>query len=810
MNEDKTELRLRLLANGYTPLAGKDKTCGIPEWSTVVVTEELITKRWARARATPTTGLRVENGLAVIDLDIDDPIIDRIANCILDAIPELEKEDVPLLVRAGKGRKEAWYVQTDEAFSRIHSRAWLRPGDVPDDGAHRVEIFGGASSRQFGSFGPHTVDDDGVVKVWYRWADRSPADTLKSELPVLTKKQFFAIADIVERELEAAGWQLVPKTTKGENDVSRVYDLTEEMLFDLDTGDRVPLQQLRELAANNDRLRCSAAWLEGPSAKRTDRCLVSVAGNGGVVVYETASGVTHCEASLAPREFGPEINRLAEKLKELDERRRNKVAASDRAVMTATKLLATYAFCPYQQLGVVPLYATSADEAMTLQAFRTMYLPNADVDVGPRGGRQVINPVDIWAGDERRVTVRGTRMRPDKPRPTYEDGEGLWVNTYAPPVHDATGGSPAAAIALIEHLLPDEAERRWFTQWLAHKVRFPFIPGPAVIMVAREFGTGRGTLATVIGRLLGQQYVATLPFHMFAGKSYQSQYDDWGAGTLVACISEAAESSSNAVSSYKEKQDTYTHLKSLVEPRAVEKRYTSKRQHFKAMSFTSFFIATNEVDALPIPANDRRFAVLTNGEPGTAEFWAAINEGLERDANIAAFHEWLAAVDLTGYEPYVAPPRTEGQLLMVEMSKSDIDRGLDAAFEALPGDLYTVETILKLMKDAEIEYGLSYPKPAEQWQSIAKKLIRKRGHRVGVPHGMNWLPKFGAVRLPVYATSSEVKKHWNTRAGLREAVTEIEAVCPSAKGVGDRIIDFEAKRASRRVTNDGDDQKDTR
>ena len=50
---------------------------------------------------------------------------------------------------------------------------------------------------QFGAFGAHTREDDGTVTVEYQWVEgASPADTPLSDLPVLTKAQFAAIADM--------------------------------------------------------------------------------------------------------------------------------------------------------------------------------------------------------------------------------------------------------------------------------------------------------------------------------------------------------------------------------------------------------------------------------------------------------------------------------------------------------------------------------------------------------------------------------------------------------------------------------------
>ncbi|MER8683955.1 bifunctional DNA primase/polymerase [Mesorhizobium sp. M1405] len=284
-----TQLRLRLLANGYSPIRSLDKRTFMAGWPHAKIDEAEI-RRWGRMRRDKATGIRVEDGLAVIDFDIDDAaLMLRIGDAVLDAIPVLADLKVPLLVRRGKGAKVAWFVGTEEAFSRIHSRAWLKPGTTVDDGAHRVEIFGGASPRQFGSFGYHTAPEHGKEAIFYRWEGRSPLDTPLSQLPVLTKKQFFEIADIVEATLEAAGWTVVLKTTRGENKTSWVYDLTEDMVFQCDDGiDR----KLRELVGG---LRCSASFTGDKSAKRRDRCQIAVTREGRVVVTDHDGDVKHAE-----------------------------------------------------------------------------------------------------------------------------------------------------------------------------------------------------------------------------------------------------------------------------------------------------------------------------------------------------------------------------------------------------------------------------------------------------------------------------------------------------------------------------------
>jgi putative DNA primase/helicase len=322
-----TELRLQLLANGYSPIRNRDKRTFMPGWPTVELTPAEI-EMWGRKhKRDSATGLRVENGLAVIDFDINDKTaMNLIADRVFEAIPELGDPNANLLVRTGKGAKEAWFVRTDEEFGRIHSRSYTRPGEGVDDGTHRVEIFGGSSARQFGSFGPHTVTDDGVVEVSYAWPERSPEDTRQSELPELTKKQFFQIADIVEATLKELGWQMVERSSAGENEArASAYDLTEDMVFTrtLDGG-QVTFSELEDMARNGmldgERYEISPVpWLR-PSSNSGGGCLAGATHDGTLFIHDCDETVNHFAVTEAPGENGDATLERAAKLKKIAER----------------------------------------------------------------------------------------------------------------------------------------------------------------------------------------------------------------------------------------------------------------------------------------------------------------------------------------------------------------------------------------------------------------------------------------------------------------------------------------------------------
>lgn len=717
--EEVSKLRSQLLANGFTPLANKDKRCFLPSWPKLTVDDKTITK-WRRMHGVTATGLRVENGLCVIDIDIDHPIIEDLAEAMLSVLPD---ELQPYrLERRGKGHKLAWYCRTDDLFARLHTRSWVAPDDTEDDGTHTVEIFGGGSPRQFGSYGAHTIGDDGKVKVSYRWTDESPADVPLDALDIISKDQLFAMLDAAEAELKLQGFTPVARTKRGEGTPGREYDLTNDMLFDLLDGRTVGLVELQAMVEDGYHGNCSASWLDGPIAKNRNRCLISQSGSGHLTIWESAAGVTHMPAAIKPTDNTKQVDRIAEKLRETADRRRAALSDGDDHVSGAAKLLVSYAYVPTAQKPVVPLWSVSDDEATTLQNFRTQMMPYCGVEIGARGGEKKINPVDVWLSNPQRILAAGQRMRPDRERPVFEEYGRTWLNTYRPPDHGAAdGGTADGGVALLEQLLPDARERAWFTQWLAYKWRHPHVPGPAVIMVARDTGTGRGTFAALLKLLFGDQYVAPVPFNIFTGQNYQSQYTEWALNALFAVVNES--SATGDMSQYKAKHNVYEHLKEIVEVRGEARTYIIKGEgSVKAVSSMSSLIFTNNIDAIPLPADDRRFAVLSNGEKREPAFWTYVNDWMAKQANIAAFAKWLEEVDLSSYDPYAVPIATGAKDEMVEMNKSPLDMLLHEALESTEG-FFVLTQVMRRMAVAEMRKRINLP---SNWRGIATKEIQRR------------------------------------------------------------------------------------
>ena len=169
-----------------------------------------------------------------------------------------------------------------------------------------------------------------------------------------------------------------------------------------------------------------------------------------------------------------------------------------------TWMLANYAYREGAFIGRGGVISLVDGEVITLMDLRGRMAPWALIHIGPRGGLKMRSPVEDWMVAKARISIRREEMRSDQPRPTFEEDGYAIFNRYRPPAHPAAGGDLAVFDAYFARLVPDDEERAWMWHWLAHKARRPWIPMVAVIMVAEEFGSGRGTLFDILELLVRQ------------------------------------------------------------------------------------------------------------------------------------------------------------------------------------------------------------------------------------------------------------------------------------------------------------------
>lgn len=304
----QTEIRHKLLENGYVPLANKDKRCMLPGWPRIDVDHDTIDE-WDDRRGLKATGLRMEGDLIALDFDINDvKMLDRIWDAIWDKDEKLGDRLNSLPLRAGKGAKVCLFARLETGkIDKLWSKAFYKPEDLEADPAgavlHRLEVFTGSGdggARQVGVYGAHTVGERGEVEIEYRWADGwGLADIPIDELPSLRRKDVFTIVDTVSETMSKAGWEYEVSAVSGRVTETRSMTLLPTMRFTTNRGDVLDLEGLEAAASADLGLRVSLGFVE-KGAVNVTRGLVGInPADDRVQIWDTATATLYRPADLS-------------------------------------------------------------------------------------------------------------------------------------------------------------------------------------------------------------------------------------------------------------------------------------------------------------------------------------------------------------------------------------------------------------------------------------------------------------------------------------------------------------------------------
>jgi len=718
--QQRTELRLKLYENGFSPLPNLMKACFLPEWSKLTVTPELIqSKQWARSRAWPDTGLRCGEIIG-IDWDVND---ESLINELLDAVIEAGVIDESPFVRVGKPPRELWVYRTSDKIGKHTTGAFVRGEDEEE----KVEILGaGCQFAAFGQRDEHTA---------YQWADQSMLDAQYMDLPVITMAQVEALLVFAIAFFESKGLDRRSPMAGTNGGYNHEYDLTPDMVFDISEMGELSVEEIGDyLRLNpNDVLRCRVDALRPTSGSWAG--MISLV-HDAVCVSDHGTYTSHfpAEASLddATSKLGallaPRIAAAEEAAKaappapqqnEYDYPALDTGASFDDNLLTARQR-----FVFVRDVGVVCDIGNSF-LMQEVRTFRNDMANHYEVKIGKQNGETMVMLADLWMRDPQRVTVNQAMMRPDLSRPFFTDPETgqTMLNTYRPIRHTVGYGDGSIGMDMIDRLLPVPEERIFFKQWLCHKIRHPHERGQAIVMVAHdEYGTGRGSLFSLLRRVFGQRYTSSIDFRTLAGKTSQSQYNEWRTNSLLVTVDEAQDQ--DGASRWASRNNAYEALKDIVDP--GEKMIQVVRKtigNTQGISYASLIVATNHSDALVIPTKDRRFAVLENGRPQSEEYWRMFHAWMRDAQNIAAFVHDVLQTDLAGYSPHIAPPMTRSKLDMIDAGASDLDRVVTDVMATMPGRVAVKDQFFLHIEDYLSRNAIELH---EDWRKTAEMVFRRK------------------------------------------------------------------------------------
>lgn len=716
--DEAKRVRLRLLEQGYSPLPAKQKQVLLKGWPQIKADEETIEK-WSRKSDYRTTAIRIEGDLVAIDIDVNHAgLVEEILKALDDINVDVTRW-APM--RSGSGEKLMLLCRCpEEKVGVIQSRS-MQEREGVDEPRHRVEVFGGATTRYFTCFGPHTegrVTAKGVeVRVMYDWEDGiSPLDLKPAQLPVVTRKQLIDLCQRATDIMEQAGWTPVLNTKSGEVAEQHVDDLTEDMRFDMFDGSQATLEDLGSYAGE----RCSASWTGDPACRNRSRCMVDVDHDGRVRLLDFDTYVWHYPegTDLRPRtarlgsENRKKLSALADALtsdgyaftglntsyeapKSAVQRGKRTEGGAYEEWAFIDWLLTRYAFYPTGNTGeqVIDL---ETGARMGLGAFDVMWASKVwheetgeEFTKGPRAGEaktEKVVPTKVWQAHKDRITLSGFQFDPRTEQRLIEDRHGnLRYNSYRAPeeiTDQPVGRAQDWWEDFLRHLLPEDEERLWFINWLRYKYRNPWERGQGVLMLSEDGGAGRGVMFSVL-RAVFEHHVKKVPAYRLIGLGGQSQFNEWANERVLIFVDELLAEGG----SFEAKRRSYEVLKDRLDPAASEIDVNAKgMREYAATAYYSVIMATNNDDALPLASTDRRITVLQNGEALKGSLLRRYVDLLDRGAvsreMVAGIRAWMLEGDVDA-GAFMAPLATAAKAEMMTNNEGLIEQVLRQQLDRL-------------------------------------------------------------------------------------------------------------------------------
>jgi hypothetical protein len=310
----RTIFGLAMWDNGYWPVLNDCKEAVLTGWQKQRPSRDEVLS-WDRS-AYPSTGMKIDGDLAVIDADIHEkPLFDALIDALDERYPELF---VHGLVRHADEAKQAWFVRAEKPFHKIHTRKWTR-GDPSDSKAEtqHVECFSSRTTRQFGVNGPHTRERGKILRVYQFVDDASPATIPRTALPILPKAAFTEACNLFEGFAQDAGLSVIKKTRNGSGEGKRVvYDLTGDMVFESACDAYRGLEELddaRSAAQHEGRdLRVTSSFL-GHGTNPT-KCIVGYSKHMRCVcIHDFETELTHMPAERDPSAWFKFLGRMLQR-----------------------------------------------------------------------------------------------------------------------------------------------------------------------------------------------------------------------------------------------------------------------------------------------------------------------------------------------------------------------------------------------------------------------------------------------------------------------------------------------------------------
>jgi len=229
----------------------------------------------------------------------------------------------------------------------------------------------------------------------------------------------------------------------------------------------------------------------------------------------------------------------------------------------------------------------------------------------------------------------------------------------------------------ITHLFPDEREARIFLDYIAYIVQNPGRrPGWAVLLQGTE-GDGKTFFGVLLGAVLGAENV-----RMLNAKTVQGDFNGWAEGQQVVFVEEIRLHGHN-------RYDVLNQIKPLITNDVIE-IHRKGVDPYNIPNMSSYILATNYRDALPLTENDSRYFVLFSRfqtkaalaafKRGNPTYYEDLYRAVEESAG--AIRGWLLDHEFgPDFSAGNRAPDSRAKGYMAMLAKSEEQEAIEAVLE---------------------------------------------------------------------------------------------------------------------------------
>lgn len=305
--------------------------------------------------------------------------------------------------------------------------------------------------------------------------------------------------------------------------------------------------------------------------------------------------------------------------------------------------------------------------------------------------------LELWRRSPNRISVDVVTWRPGELEicnalETTGSGQrayNLWTLPRLLPAPDNWQEWAKPFLDHVAYLVPVEAERKRFLQWLAHILQRPGeLPHTCYLMVATTTGIGRGTLASMLTRALRGYVAANADVGILLNKSFNGRLSQ----KLLATVDEIREGGN---SRYQQQEN----FKSAI---VEEERHINPKfgRQYVEKNCCRWLLFSNHLDAIPFDNSDRRVIVIENPvSPASPEWFEYLHGIMDNPAFVASIQRFLATLDISDFKPGERAPMNAAKQRALGSMESPADAIARQFAATWPGELATVADLREFMGD---------------------------------------------------------------------------------------------------------------